>query len=339
MDLDTFLTTVYVWVDDWYKQNGHAWQRTTGRPCRMSDSEVLTLGIVGQWRAGVAWRSERGMVRWMHKHGRSWFPQMLQVSAFNARFRQMWSAFARLQQDWAVLLSQVEDSYEVVDTVPLPAFSLSEGRKARQRHWLWDSRLGTSRQGWFWGHRWLVSLLPSGVLTGWTLFPANIQDRWLLQALFSARATGHSHLLTPPPLHYVKPKRRVHAPVYMSGHSLTAGCHHHRPYLADQGFNGSDWLQQWLNQYHATVFCLPSAQSTEQDRWSWTAKRWLHSRRQIIETVFSTLCAVFNIKRLGAHSTWGQLARLAAIGAAFNLGIACNRTLNRSDLTLETLIC
>ena len=45
-----------------------------------------------------------------------------------------------LQQDWAALLSQVEDSYEVVDTVPLPTFVLSEGRKARQRHWLWDSR-------------------------------------------------------------------------------------------------------------------------------------------------------------------------------------------------------
>ena len=49
-------------------------------PLEMSDSEVLTVAIAGQWRDGVPWRSERGIVRYMLKHGQSWFPRMLKRS-------------------------------------------------------------------------------------------------------------------------------------------------------------------------------------------------------------------------------------------------------------------
>lgn len=339
MDLDTLLTTVYVWVDDWYKEHGAAWRRRMGRPCRMSDSEVLTLGIVGQWRAGVPWRSERGLVRYMQRHGLGWFPHMLQGSGYNYRVRQLWSVFVRLQQAWGQRLNQSTEVYEVVDSVPLPAFSLAQGRKPRQRHWLSDAALGTSKQGWFWGHRWLVSLLPSGALTGWTLAPANVQDRWLLQALLSARTDGFIHLLPPPPLGYVKPKRRPRPPVQRIRHPLTAGMATSRPYLADQGFNGAAWLQHWLGHYRATVLTEPSPQSPPDPRWDAPNRRWLHQHRQVIETAFAVLTSVFDLKHLGAHSDWGQLTRLAAVGAAYNFGIACNRLLQRSDLTLQTLLC
>ena len=52
MDLDTFLTTLYVLIDDWYKQ-AIAEQKPQGRggaPEQMSDSEILTLAI-----ASAAW--------------------------------------------------------------------------------------------------------------------------------------------------------------------------------------------------------------------------------------------------------------------------------------------
>src|SRR5215212_8630462 len=99
MDIETFFTIVYVVVDDWYKQeiaqevNKHA-----GGAIQLSDSEVLTLGIVGQWRVGVPWQSERGLVRWVQEHGRGMFPKMIGKSAFNRRVRGLWGAFIRLQQ-------------------------------------------------------------------------------------------------------------------------------------------------------------------------------------------------------------------------------------------------
>ncbi|MBI1259620.1 MAG: hypothetical protein GC204_19300 [Chloroflexi bacterium] len=119
MDLDTLLTTVYVLVDDWYKQASVGEKTAMGNPGQLSDSEVLTLGLVAQWRVGVPWRSERGMVRYMLRQGRAWFPKMLQVSGYNYRFRQLWHWFVRLQQALAEQLGTPQDIYETVDSVPL----------------------------------------------------------------------------------------------------------------------------------------------------------------------------------------------------------------------------
>ena len=89
MDIDTFFTELYVLIDDWYKSEPSLHLRKqAGATQHMSDSEVLTLMIAGQWRAGVTWRSERGLLRWVEAHGRGLFPTLLKRSAFNERGRQ-----------------------------------------------------------------------------------------------------------------------------------------------------------------------------------------------------------------------------------------------------------
>src|ERR687894_605370 len=53
VDLDTFLVTVYTVIDALYR--AHLAPLTPppdGHPTTLSDSEVLTLLIVGQWRGG-----------------------------------------------------------------------------------------------------------------------------------------------------------------------------------------------------------------------------------------------------------------------------------------------
>lgn len=78
MDMDTFLTTLYVLIDDWYQaEMAEQLKRRAGPPLRMSDSEVLTIAIASRWRAGVPWHSERGIGRYLEAHGRQWFPQLL----------------------------------------------------------------------------------------------------------------------------------------------------------------------------------------------------------------------------------------------------------------------
>ena len=100
MDLDTFLTTLYVVIDDWYKREMSVrMKRHAGPALQMSDSELLTIAIAAQWRVGVPWQSERGIVRYMLQHGQSWFPRMLKRSQFNQRLRHLWAAFVCLQQE------------------------------------------------------------------------------------------------------------------------------------------------------------------------------------------------------------------------------------------------
>lgn len=339
MDLDTFLTTLYVLVDDWYKQYlAAAMKRHRGAPAKMSDSEVLTVALAGQWRVGVPWQSERGVVRYLQAHGRTLFPQMLERSAFNQRVRQLWGAFILLQQTVADLLDHPEGLYECVDSLPLPAFSPGQAQR-EQGHWLWQSSLGRGAGGaWFWGDRLLTCVSPSEAVTGWLLGTAAINERWLLEAFLSARA-GQAGLqeptrrkkdgqadYTPPPLGFI-------------GALQAVGKAQGRAYLADKGFNGLRWALHWQQHYQATVITVPPPNARNQTPWSPAWKVWLASHRQIVETVFARLDMVFAIKHLNAHSRWGQYTRLAAKMAAYNIGIFINQLLGRPLGALATLIC
>lgn len=56
VDVDTFLTTLYVMVDD-FCQSSLPLESRPGPPAALSRSEVLTLAIFGQWQG---FGSERG---------------------------------------------------------------------------------------------------------------------------------------------------------------------------------------------------------------------------------------------------------------------------------------
>ena len=61
----------------------------------MSDSEVLCLGLAAQRRSGVPWKTERGILRYVHKHLRHLFPTLLSQSAFNRRLRRLWGRIGK----------------------------------------------------------------------------------------------------------------------------------------------------------------------------------------------------------------------------------------------------
>ena len=336
MDLETFFTLLYVLVDDWYKAYVQAHKpQTSGSKPTMSDSEVLTVALAGQWRVGVPWQSERGLVRYMQAHGRGMFPTMLRKSGFNARVRELWGAFILLQQAVGELLEQATAVYECVDSLPLVAFSAGQANREKG-HWLWESSVGRGAGNWFWGDHLLTAVSRDEVVTGWLLGTAAINDRWLLEAFVSARA-GQPQLLEPPRrtrdarADYTPPPSGRIGPFQAVGHAQD------RPYLADRGFNGERWASHWQEPYHATVITVPPG--NVQHPWSHPAKAWLAHHRQIVETVFARLDEVFHIKHLDAHSRWGQYTRVAAKMAAYNIGLFINRLLGRPLGALATLIC
>ena len=61
IDLETFLTTLYVMTDDWYQKVILPQLPVCGGPApKLCDSEVLCLALAAQWRSGVPWQTERG---------------------------------------------------------------------------------------------------------------------------------------------------------------------------------------------------------------------------------------------------------------------------------------
>jgi hypothetical protein len=340
MDIETFMTTLYVVVDDWYKAELEAEiVKHAGAEPRLSDSEVLTIGLAGRWKVGVPWQSERGMVRWMQEQGRGLFPQMIGRSAFNARVRWLWGAFIRLQQIAASLLEEATDIFECVDCVPMPAFSNGQACK-EAGHWLWESTTGYggTSGGFYQGDKLLLSVSgPAGVVSGWLLGNADIQDRWLLEAFLSCRA-GQPMLVGPTPSTHAAKAERPTPPVGHIGAFAGVGAAASRLYLADRGFNSRRWRQHWYTNYDANVLSIPAYNDPDLAHWSAADRRFLASHRQPVETAFAFLSEVFGFKQLNAHSRWGQYTRLAATFAAYNIALFLNRALGRPLHAFATLL-
>ena len=327
LDLETFLTTLYVLVDDVYQQHVRPQMPPTSGPAPdLSDSEVLCLGLAAQWRSGVPWKSERGFVRYALKHLRALFPGMTSQSAFNRRLRRLWGAFILLQHAVTQHLLTAQD-YEVMDCVPVP---IARGARSFHPGWLADlARIGKGgNDRYFYGLRLLLTASASGVATGWTLAAGNVQDRWLAELLLSSRA-GCPQLTGP--LESDGQTPHVQPPSDWVGPTPSAGPPSGKPVVADDGFTGWDWLAHWAADYGAPVITPPRHASR-------AVARWFSAVRQVVETVFAHLCDSFGLKYPGAHTTWGLLTRIAAKLAAYNLGIWVNRHWGRPDFAFATLI-
>jgi hypothetical protein len=296
MDMDTFLTTLYVLVDDWYKETIAAEQRPkAGAAVTMSDSEVLTVALAGQWRVGVPWQSERGVVRYMQAHGRGWFPTMLERSAFNQRVRNLCGLFIRLQQAVEAWLKSPDEVYQGLDSVPLIAFSNSHALRAKQ-HWLQESTLGHggTHGGWFYGDHLLLSVQRHGAVSGWLVGAAHINDRWLVEAFLSARA-GQPQVQGPRPNPHEARRNRPALPIGHLGGWIGVGAWTAQAYLADRGMNG----RRWRHAYRAEVVAIPLATTlnTSAGRVEISSGTPIIAKWWIPPLPSSTLCSTLSIYR------------------------------------------
>jgi hypothetical protein len=327
LDLETFLTALYVIVDDLYQSDIVPHMPLRGGPqAEMSDSEVLCLGLAAQWRSGVPWKTERGLLRSVHKHLRYLFPTLLSQSAFNRRLRRLWGAYIILQDVMAAKLVPTE-ACDIMDGFPIP---VARGARSFHPGWLADiDRVGKGgNDRYFYGVRMMMVISPGGVATGWALASGNVQERWAAEWLFSTRAGWpqlHGPLAPNTGQHKVKPPMDWMAPVPSGGAPLK------QPVMTDSGFRGDDWLEHWATVYGVHVCPLPKGLSR-------TQRHWWSSVRQMVETTFANLSEHFGLKYPGAHTVWGLLTRVAAKVAAYNLGILMNRLLGHPDFAFATLI-
>ena len=233
MDLDSFLVSLYVLVDYWWRErHPPAARKKPGRPALLSESEVLTLAILAQW---PRFRSERDFWRFAHSHLRSYFPTLCSQSQFNRRVRALAPELRALQGDVAQTLTDPAAAYRVMDTTLVPA--VVRVRACRQGLFAGQASFGRCRSKTEWVYGFKVALMvdPEGVITSFGLAPANCDERPIGDALLSEDR--------------------------------------HDAYLADKGFSSLAWERRWLEVYGALVAATPKDNSRrawpkEDRRWA-----------------------------------------------------------------------
>ena len=305
LDVDTFLTTLYVMVDD-FRQSRPQEHKRPGPEASLCESEVITLAIFARWSR---FASERDFYRYAEVHLKEAFPNLPDRSQFNRLVRLYTNAIEEVALHVAEIVQDSSHPYQALDASAMPV----RDAKRRGHGWLaGQADIGWSNSlGWYEGFSLLTSVEPSGVITGFCFGSASTADQPLAETFFAARAYPNSRL------------RSVGE----------AAC---VPYVADKGFEGAENHRRWLECYGAEVIHAPKRNSKKP--WSKRLRRWVASIRQIVETVYDKLFNTFGLWRERPHELGGLRARLAARVALHNFCIWLNDRLGRPRLNFADLM-
>jgi DDE family transposase len=305
VDVDTFLTTLYVMVDDFC----HSYPPKTnpGPEASLSESEVVSLAIFARWNR---FTSERDFYRYAEANLRDAFPTLPDRSQFNRLACSHIELIEAVAVHLVALLEARRCPYEVLDSSAMPV----RDAKRRGSGWLaGQADIGWSNSlGWYEGFCLLTSVNPQGVITGFGFAPASTKDQPLAETFFALRSEANPRL--------------------GSVGSAALG-----PYVADKGFEGEENHRRWLDLYGACVVCPPKRNGRKR-RWPKRLRRWAASIRQIIESVYEKLHDTFGLRRERPHNMAGLRARLAARVALHNFCIWLNEQLGRPRLAFADLL-
>ena len=226
VDVDTFLTILYVMVDD-FCQSRPQKEQHPGPDASLSPSEVITLAIFARWSR---FSSERDFYRYASARLIGAFPSLPDRSQFNRLVRHSLGLIEEIALHLADMMETQRCPYQALDSSAMPV----RDAKRRGEGWLagradigWSNSLG-----WYEGFRLLVATDPTGVVTGFGFCAASVADQQVAESFFAVRH---------------RPNPRL----------LSVGSAFSGAYVADKGFEGEDNHRRWLDRYGVRIIHPP----------------------------------------------------------------------------------
>jgi DDE family transposase len=178
VDLNTFIVSVFCLIDDRIKDRRI---RSRGPAPKLSDAEVLTLEVVGEF---LGLDTDKAIYLFFRRHYVEWFPTLGEVhrTTFARQAANLWRVKERLWQE-LLFLAPHEPTFALVDSMPLPACLFA--RAYRCRRFRGEAAFGkdTLLKQTFYGFRVHMRVCWPGVITRLSVAPANTHEIHLLAEL------------------------------------------------------------------------------------------------------------------------------------------------------------
>ena len=178
MDLNTFIVAVFCLVDDRLKGRRI---RQRGPAPKLSDSEVLTIEIVGEF---LGLDTDEAIFRYFRRHYAEWFPTLGEVhrTTFARQAANLWKVKDNLWQE-LLALTPHDPTFAVCDSMPLPACLFA--RAYRCRRFRGEATFGKDilLKQTFYGFRVHIRLCWPGLITRFSVALANVHELSVLPEL------------------------------------------------------------------------------------------------------------------------------------------------------------
>ena len=175
MDLNTFIIAVFCLIDDRLKGRRI---RQRGPAPKLSDAEVLTIEIVGEF---LGLDTDKALYRYFRRHYGKWFPALGEIhrTTFCRQAANLW----KVKEDlWQELLSVTphEPTFAICDSMPLPACLFARAYRCSRFRGEVAFGKDTLLKQTFYGFRIHARVCYPGVITRISVAPANVHELHLL---------------------------------------------------------------------------------------------------------------------------------------------------------------
>ncbi len=171
MDLSTFIVAVFCLVDN--RIQGLR-LRSRGPAPKLSDAEVLTIEIVGEF---LGLDTDKGLHLFFRRHYADWFPALGEVhrTTFARQAANLWRVKERLWQE-VLPLAPHDPAFALVDSMPLPACLFA--RAYRCKRFRGEAAFGkdTLLKQTFYGFRMHARVCWPGLITRFSVAPADAHE-------------------------------------------------------------------------------------------------------------------------------------------------------------------
>lgn len=174
---EDFILLAYTVIDDLYQQfvPASVSQRRNASTAKMSDSEIITLGICGEL---IGMDSENAWYSFVKRNYRHLFPDFCCRTRFNRTRRSLLQVTELLRQKMVQLFPIPASRYFVVDSFPLPVCKFGRARYCRSfRVDGADYGKCPSKKETYFGFKVHALITLEGYITAFEITPASVDDR------------------------------------------------------------------------------------------------------------------------------------------------------------------
>jgi hypothetical protein len=187
-NLKDFFTVVFVLIDDIYNEiiPDSIKNRRNILDCKLSDSEIITISIVGE-AATIA--SEKAWFDFVKKNYRDLFPNIGDRTRFNRTKRNLYKVILEIQKYLSNLPIFKHDDIRIIDSMPIPVCKFARSYFSKSFKDISTYSYCASKKETYFGLKLHALISTNGFITNFIVTTANVDDRAAVFELVEANNT------------------------------------------------------------------------------------------------------------------------------------------------------